>query len=77
MTTVPRVFSCIKRQMGISDLLLIDELEMRLGADDLDYVELAMLLEEEFKIDIDDEEFRKLETVNDVCDYIDNVLRNK
>jgi acyl carrier protein len=42
-----------------------------LGADSLDVVELVMALEEEFDIEIPDEEAEKLQTVQAVIDYID------
>jgi acyl carrier protein len=41
-----------------------------LGADSLDTVELVMALEEEFDIEIPDEEAEKLKTVNDVVTYL-------
>lgn len=41
-----------------------------LGADSLDTVELVMALEEEFEIDIPDEEAEKIVTFNDVLNYI-------
>lgn len=41
-----------------------------LGADSLDVVELVMALEEEFDIEIPDEEAEKLTTVQSVIDYI-------
>ena len=41
-----------------------------LGADSLDIVELVMKMEEEFGIDIPDEEAEKIKTVNDVIQYI-------
>jgi acyl carrier protein len=41
-----------------------------LGADSLDLVELIMSMEEEFEIDISDEEAEKLLTVQDAMDYI-------
>lgn len=41
-----------------------------LGADSLDTVELIMALEEEFGIEIPDEEATKIATVKDVVDYI-------
>ena len=45
---------------------LIDDL----GADSLDVVELVMKMEEEFGIEIPDEEAEKIKTVNDVVQYI-------
>ena len=43
-----------------------------LGADSLDTVELVMALEEEFDIEIPDEEAEKITTVQAVVDYIDS-----
>jgi acyl carrier protein len=41
-----------------------------LGADSLDTVELVMALEEEFDIEIADEDAEKIQTVQDAIDYI-------
>jgi acyl carrier protein len=41
-----------------------------LGADSLDIVELVMTMEEEFDMDIPDEEAEKMKTVGDVISYI-------
>lgn len=41
-----------------------------LGADSLDTVELVMALEEEFGIEIPDEDAEKIATVQNVLDYI-------
>ncbi len=43
-----------------------------LGADSLDLVELIMTMEEEFDIDISDEDAEKMESVKDAMDYIAN-----
>lgn len=43
-----------------------------LGADSLDIVELVMALEEEFDLEIPDEDAEKILTVQDVVDYIKN-----
>jgi len=41
-----------------------------LGADSLDIVELIMALEEEFDLEIPDEDAEKIKTVGNVVDYI-------
>ena len=42
-----------------------------LGADSLDVVELVMALEEKFDIEIPDEEAEKIQTVQNVLDYVE------
>ena len=44
-----------------------------LGADSLDTVELVMAFEEEFDIEVPDEEAEKLVCVNDITKYIEKV----
>ena len=43
-----------------------------LGADSLDTVELIMAFEEEFDIEIPDEDAQKIKTVKDVIEYIES-----
>jgi acyl carrier protein len=46
-----------------------------LGADSLDTVELIMKMEEEFNIEIPDEEAENLKTVGDVVEYLNSKLK--
>ena len=52
----------------VADASFVDDL----GADSLDLVELIMSMEEEFDIDISDEDAEKLVTVKDAIDYINS-----
>lgn len=62
----------------IADKLSIDEADIKmetsfiddLGADSLDIVELMLALEDEFEIEISDEEAENISTVSDVVEYI-------
>lgn len=47
-----------------------------LNADSLDLVELVMALEDEFGLEIDDENVENIETLGDAIDYIKNELDN-
>ncbi|MGH4122324.1 MAG: acyl carrier protein [Clostridium sp.] len=67
-----------KIRATIASQLSIDEEEIKmessfmnnLGADSLDIVELIMALEEEYDIEIPDEDVEKIATVGDVVEYI-------
>ena len=48
-----------------------------IGADSLDIVELVMELEEEFDIQIPDDQAEKIKTVGEAIDYIENATKNK
>lgn len=70
--TKDTVMNMIAEQMGIphAELKVTDFLVEDLKADTLHIVELVMGLEEEFEIDIVDEEFDKIKTVQEVIDFM-------
>lgn len=67
-----RVQKIIAEQLSVSEDQVTNEASFvdDLGADSLDTVELVMALEEEFEIDIPDEEAEKIVNVQDAIDYI-------
>lgn len=71
-TVERRVIEIIVDQLGVSaeevtlEASFIDDL----GADSLDLVELIMAMEEEFGLEISDEDAEKIQTVQDVVNYI-------
>jgi len=46
-----------------------------LGADSLDAVELIMAIEEEFDVEIDDNDATKIKTVQDIIDYLEKIAK--
>ena len=72
MAVSDKVKSIIVEQLGVDeeevtpDASFVDDL----GADSLDTVELVMAFEEEFGIEIPDEDAEKMKTVADVVKYI-------
>jgi acyl carrier protein len=67
-----RVKEIIIEQLGVdaSEVNPTASFVNDLGADSLDTVELVMALEEEFDIEIPDEEAEKIQTVGQAVDYI-------
>jgi acyl carrier protein len=72
MSVNPKVKEIIVEQLGVDpekvkpEASFIDDL----GADSLDIVELVMAMEEEFDLEIPDEDAEKLKTVQDVASYL-------
>lgn len=56
------------------DISLEAEFISDLGADSLDIVELLMTLEDEFDLEISDEDAEQIKTVNDAVSYINERL---
>jgi acyl carrier protein len=68
-----RVCDLVVEQLGVSQDQVTPEASFidDLGADSLDTVELVMAFEEEFGIDIPDEDAEKIATVSDAIKYLD------
>ena len=68
----------IAKELGLRVEQLKDEATFMddLGTDSLEIIELVMSLEDEFEIDIPDEEAEKLLAVGDVVNYINDNGRN-
>ena len=79
MDTKTRITKIIKEQLGVEesevkpDARFVDDL----GADSLDTVEILMAIEEEFGIEIPDEDAESAKTVEDVISYINKHLNKK
>jgi len=72
--TFEKVREIICGQLGVSEADVTMEASFidNLGADSLDIVELIMAFEEEFDIEIPDEDAEKITTVGDAVEYIKN-----
>ena len=74
MSVEERVQKIVCEQLGVSpeEVKLAASFIDDLGADSLDTVELVMAFEEEFEIEIPDEEAEEISTVQSAVDYINN-----
>ena len=72
MSVEEKVKEIVVEQLGVSadevtpDAKFVDDL----GADSLDLTELIMAMEEEFDIEIEDEQAQQIRTVQDAIDFI-------
>jgi len=68
-----RIKQIVAEQLGVDEVQVTKEASFMddLGADSLDTVELVMALEEEFDIEISDEDAEKIQTVQNAIDYVE------
>jgi acyl carrier protein len=71
---IVRVSKIVVDRLGVEESEVKPEASFKedLGADSLDVVELVMELEDEFDLEISDEDAEKIATVGDVVNYIKN-----
>ena len=73
MESMDRIKKIIVDQLGVDESKITENSSFvdDLGADSLDIVELIMAFEEEFDIEIPDEDAEKMKTVGDASKYLD------
>src|SRR5699024_10792208 len=78
MANFDKVKDIIVDKLGIDEEKVTQEASFKddLGADSLDIAELVMELEDEFEMEIPDEEAEKINTVGDALNYIDKLEAN-
>jgi acyl carrier protein len=78
-TIESKVKSIIADQLGVGEEEIKPESSFieDLGADSLDIVELVMAMEEEFEVEIPDEEAENIKTVGDAINYINTHKNDK
>ena len=72
MESMDRIKKILVDRLGIDESKITENSSFldNLGLDSLDTVELIMLFEEEFNLEIPDEEAEKMKTVGDVIKYL-------
>ena len=73
--SIEKVKEILSKQLDISvdEIQIENSLQEDLGADSLDVVEIVMALEDEFSIEIADEDTAKIKTVDDIVKYIESL----
>lgn len=76
MTTEEKVKRIVSEELGVFEDKVVDDAKFvdDLGADELDFVELIMAIEEEFSICVSDEDAEKINTVGDLIAYVKGKL---
>ncbi len=72
MAIEKKIKQIVAEQLGLNEEELSEEASLidDLGADSLDIVELVMAMEEEFEMEIPDEDAEKIVTIKDIIEYV-------
>lgn len=68
-----RQILCDQLDIEEEDITMESDIAADLGADSLDVVDLIMSIEDEFEIEVPDEQVENIRTVGDVVNYIESV----
>ncbi|HBV23261.1 MULTISPECIES: acyl carrier protein [Jeotgalicoccus] len=79
MANIDKIKDIIVDKLGIDEEKVTPEASFKddLGADSLDIAELVMELEDEFDMEIPDEEAEKINTVGDALNFIDKIEKEQ
>ncbi|MBQ1284340.1 MAG: acyl carrier protein [Clostridia bacterium] len=66
-----REILCDQLDLNEDDVTMSSNLLDDLGADSLDMVDLVMTIEDEFELDVEDEDVENIKTVGDIVHYIE------
>ena len=79
MSVEEKVIDIVSEQMNVDKSQITRETSFvnDLGADSLDTVELVMEFEDEFDLDIPDEDAEKIQTVGEAIEYIEEKAQDK
>lgn len=75
MSTFEKIRDIIAEQLDVSDKNSIAETSVitdDLGADSLDVVDLVMAIEDEFSVEIPEDQVENIKTVGDIVKYVDD-----
>lgn len=71
------VLAILKKEKKLKEIYLTDHLELDLGIDSLEKIEILLALEKEFNVAIKEEDLAKVFTVKELLDYIEQITIEK
>ncbi len=72
-----RIKQMLVDELGISadDITPDAKLKGNLGVSSVEFVDIAMTIEEEYNIELDEDKLRKVKTVQELCDYVESLRK--
>ena len=72
-----RIKEMLVSELGIDASEVTPEAKLKghLGISSVEFVDIAMTIEEEFEVELDEDKLRKIKTVKELCDYIESLSK--
>lgn len=69
--------SMLVSELGIDEADVTPEAKLKgnLGISSVEFVDIAMTIEEEFNIELDEDKLRKVKTVKELCEYVESLRK--
>ena len=72
-----RIKEMLVDELGIdaADVTPDAKLKGNLGISSVEFVDIAMTIEEEYNIELNEDKLRKVKTVQELCDYVESLIK--
>ncbi len=72
-----RIKEMLVEELGIeaSEITPDAKLKSKLGISSVEFVDIAMTIEEEYNVELDEDKLRKVKTVQELCDYVQSLIK--
>ncbi len=72
-----RIKEMLVEELGIdaADISPDAKLKSKLGISSVEFVDIAMTIEEEYNVELDEDKLRKVKTVQELCDYVQSLIK--
>ena len=66
----------LKEEYQITDISEGTDFKKELGLNSLDFMNLICIVEEKYGIELDEEKYRRMTTVGELCEYLESLVGN-
>ncbi len=72
-----KIKEILVQELGVSEAEITPDAKIKstLGISSVEFVDIAMTIEEEFDIELDEDKLRSIKTVQELCDYVEALVK--
>ncbi len=72
-----KIKEILVQELGVSEAEITPDAKIKstLGISSVEFVDIAMTIEEEFDIELDEDKLRSIKTVKELCDYVEALVK--